>query len=90
MAQANKAYALGDEATLRAILDEWYNSPEAVEGVGIAAELVRTIRKTHQVEGRIAAIQMEIATLNDSELALLKTRAESERINGRDLMAQMT
>src|SRR5437762_1774685 len=50
MAEVNRAYADGDEARLRAILSEWETSPDAVTGKGIGAELVRTIRKIHQVE----------------------------------------
>ncbi len=89
MAEANRAYADGDEARLRAILNEWETSPDAVMGDGIGAELVRTIRKIHQVQSRLARIEAEIATLAGSELAVLKARAESERIHGRDVLAQM-
>ena len=67
MAEVNRAYADGDEARLRAILNEWETSPDAVTGDGIGAELVRTIRKIHQVEGRLARIQAEIAALSGSE-----------------------
>jgi hypothetical protein len=89
MAEVNRAYAEGDEARLRAVLNDWETSPDAVMGDGIGAELVRTIRKIHQVEGRLAGIEIEIAALNGSELSLLKARGESERMNGRDLLAQM-
>lgn len=89
MAEVNRAYADSDEARLRAILNEWEVSPDAVPGVGIGAELVRTIRKIHQVEGRLARIEAEIASLTGSELAALKARVESERKNGRDVLAQM-
>src|ERR1017187_3987439 len=68
MAEVNRAYADGDEARLRAILDEWETSPDAVTGDGVGAELVRTIRKIHQVQARLAAIEIEIAALNSSEL----------------------
>jgi hypothetical protein len=89
MAEVNRAYADGDEARLRAILDEWETSPDAVTGDGVGAELVRTIRKIHQVQARLAAIEIEIATLNGSEVALLKARAASEQMNGRDVLTQM-
>ena len=89
MAAVNAAYAEGDEARLRAILNDWDTSPDAVTGDGIGAELVRTLRKIHQVEKRLAAIGSEIATLNESELSRLKTRADAERINGRDVLAEM-
>jgi hypothetical protein len=89
MAEVNGAYAKLDEARLHAILDEWDTSPDAVTGDGVAAELVRTIRKIHQVQARLAAIEIEIAALSGSELALLKARAESEQMKGLDVLVQM-
>lgn len=89
MADVNRAYADDDEARLRSILNEWETSPDAVTGNGIGAELVRTIRKIHQVQARLARLESEIATLIGSELAVLKARAESERMNGRDVLGQM-
>jgi hypothetical protein len=89
MAEVNSAYAESDEARLRAILDEWETSPDAVTGDGVGAELVRTLRQIHQVQARLARIEIEIAALIGSELAVLKARAESEQMNERDLLAQM-
>lgn len=89
MAEVNRAYEDGDEARLRAILDEWETSPDAVTGEGVGAELVRTLRKIHQVQARLAAIEGELAAFNASELAVLKARAESERMKGLDVLAQM-
>ena len=89
MAEVNRAYAEGDEVRLGAVLNEWETSPDAVTGHGVGAELVRTIRKIHQVEGRLAGIEIEIGKLNGAELSLLKARADSARTNGRDLLAEM-
>jgi hypothetical protein len=89
MAEVNRAYEDGDEARLRTILNEWETSPDAVTGDGIGAELIRTIRKIHQVQARLARLEIEIATVIGSELSLLKAREEAERLNGRDLLAQM-
>lgn len=89
MAEANKAYADRDEARLHAILDEWENSPEAVEGEGVAAELVRTIRKIHQVEGRLSALEAEMTELRSSDLWQLSQRVRQEHGNGRDVLAEM-
>ena len=72
MAEINREYADGDEARLRVILSQWETSPDAVTGEGIGAELVRTIRKIHQVEGRLTRIVGEIAELSGSELSVLK------------------
>lgn len=89
MADVNRAYADGDEARLRSLLNEWETSPDVVTGDGVGAELVRTIRKIHQVQTRLARLESEIAALIGSELAVLKARAESERMNGRDVLTQM-
>jgi len=45
MARANRAYEKGDEVTLRAILEEYEGSPEAVVGEGVGADLVRILRR---------------------------------------------
>ena len=89
MQEINNAYANGDEARLRAILDEWETSPDAVTGDGVAAELVRAIRKIHQVQGRLVRIENEMAELNSSELAMLKARVESKQMSGLDGLGEI-
>lgn len=89
MAQANEAYAAANEAQLRAILDEWNHSPETVEGEGIAAELVRTIRRIHQVHRRLADIVTRLSDLRSSELYKLNERVFEAQGRGRDLLAEM-
>jgi hypothetical protein len=89
MAEANRAYAVGDEANLRRILDEWVSSPESVQGEGVGAELVRTIRKIHQVEQRLAAIATEMTELKQSDLFTLWQRVDAASAQNRDLLAEM-
>ena len=89
MAEVNEAYAVGDEARLRAILREWQSRPEAVEGEGPAAELVRCIRKIARAEERMRAIEAEIDELGVSELYQLRRKVQQARREGRDLLAAM-
>lgn len=89
MAEANRAYEEGDEAKLRAILDEWESSPEAVEGEGAGADLVRVIRKIAQVEKRFSAIETEMAHLKASDLYQLKAKVDEAENQGQDLLANM-
>ena len=89
MVDANRAYEDGNEATLRAILEEWQGSPDSVEGEGVAAELVRAIRKIHQVRRRLADIAAEIGKLTGSDLYGLKEKVDMARAHGQDLLAQM-
>jgi hypothetical protein len=89
MAQANQAYEQGDADRLRKILEEYETSPESVHGSGVAADLVRVIRKIAQAKKRLAQIDPEIHELLDSDLAKLKAKAEEWQKQGRDLLVEM-
>jgi DnaJ-domain-containing protein 1 len=89
MAEANQAYERGDEARLRAILEEYESSPETVQGEGIAQDLVRTIRKIAQARRRLREIGEEMERVLGSELAQLKSRADEAIKQGRDLLEEM-
>ena len=89
MAEANRAYEAGDAEALRRILDEYQDGAYTVEGEGIGAELVRIIRQISQAKARVEAIERELATLRQSEIALLKKQAEEREQSGHDLLAQL-
>jgi hypothetical protein len=89
MAEANRAYTAGDEVKLRAILDEWESSPDLVQGEGVAVELVRTIRKIHQVMRRVGDIEAETLELQRSEPYTLMRHVEAARARNRDLLEEM-
>ena len=89
MVEANVAYQRGDAEALRRILEEYESSPESVRGAGIAADLVRAIRQIKQVRSRLFQIELEIASLIDSEIAKLRAKADAARAEGRDLLTEM-
>src|SRR5688572_10378617 len=89
MAEVNAAYAQGDQPKLRNILEAWMSSPESVTGDGTGADLVRTLRKIHQVRLRLAAIEKDIAVLEESELHVLREEAIAARQRGEDPLAEM-
>ena len=89
MAEANRAYEMGDVDRLKRTLEEYNSCPEAVRGEGVGAELVRVIRKITQVRRRLTEIEDEFKQLVGSELAKLKTKAEEYEKVGRDLLAEM-
>lgn len=89
MAEANLAYAAGSEQRLRALLEEWESSPDSVEGEGVAADLIRTIRKIHQAKRRLPEIGAVILELRGSDLYRLRSEVESAKAHGRDLVAEM-
>jgi len=89
MAEANTAYEAGDVQRLRAILEDWENSPDAVTGDGTGADLVRVIRAIAAVEARLAALVSELATCAEGSLAELADEAMTAEAEGRDLLRDM-
>jgi len=89
MVAANLAYEQGDVAGLERLLADWERSPEAVTGGGALAELERTIRRIAQVQGRMDAIDEELAELEASAMGWLRRRTEKAAREGWDLLAHM-
>ena len=89
MVAANEAYARGDLEGLKAVLSKWRSDPEAISGDDVAAELVRTIRKTAQVKARLVRIQEETEALLCSELYQLHERGQQFGQGADDLLGQM-
>ena len=89
MAEANAAYQKGNAAALKRILEEYESSPESVKGAGVAADLVRAIRQIRQVRSRLSQIELEIASLIDSDIANLRAKAEAAKAEGRELLTEM-
>jgi hypothetical protein len=89
MKEVNAAYAAGDEDTLRRILAGLDASPDAVQGSGIGADLIRVLRQLKQIRDRITAIELEIANLSETDLAKLKAKADLAATESRDLLAHM-
>jgi multidrug efflux pump subunit AcrA (membrane-fusion protein) len=89
MKDVNAAYAAGDEDALRCILANFDASPDAVQGSGIGADLIRVLRQLKQIRDRIAAIKLEMANLSETDLSQLKAKAEQAATEGRDLLEEM-
>ncbi len=89
MAEANQAYEEGNEIRLREILREWESSPDAIKGDGVAAELIRVIRKIAQVQARLKTIEATVDDLQASDMYRLKDEVESAEAEERDLLAEM-
>jgi hypothetical protein len=89
MANANLAYEEGDEDRLREILEQWESRPEAVEGEGTGAELVRVIRKIAQVKVRLQAIAAEMPELEETDLWQLKEKVEEAEKKERNILSEM-
>lgn len=89
MARANRVYEDGDLLSLEQLLREWQNRPESVQGDGVGAELIRTVREIAQIKDRLKAIKAIMASLKDTDLYRLRKMAREARAEGRDLLAEM-
>ena len=89
MADANQAYEQGDAARLEKILTAYEHSPEAVEGEGPGAELIRVIRRVSQARGRLAENEAELQGLLRSDLHQLKARVDEAGKGGHDVLKDM-
>jgi hypothetical protein len=89
MIEANRAYALGDEEQLRAILQAWQRSPEAVQGTDQDAMRLRLVRRIEQIEAHLQALAAELASLTDTALWKLKLMVDQEAAQGKDLIRDM-
>jgi len=89
MKEVNAAYAAGDEDALRRIIVGLENSSEAVQGLGVGADLIRVLRQLRLVRDRLAAIDTELAALGETDIATLKAKADIAASRGMDLLAEM-
>jgi hypothetical protein len=89
MAEVNKAYEDEDEEKLNAILREWKNRLEAIEGDDVASNLIRVIRKISQIKERLLQIDDEIMFIKESDLFKLNVKVTNASKDGRDLLGEM-
>jgi len=89
MAEINRLYEEGKEDELRELVEKYSKRPEAVEGEGIAFDLVRAIRKIDQLRRRLLAIANELNELQRSHMFQLFQQVTEAREKGRDLLKQM-
>ena len=88
MVRVNEAYKHQDEAALRTLIAEWDASPDAVEGEGVASDLVRLIRQIASVKTRLETISETIDSLQANELSRYRAKCEEARGAGRDLLGE--
>ena len=78
MQEVNAAYTAGDQDRLEELARQWDASPESVEGQGVGADLVRTIRQISLVNDRIEAVRAEISQIKESEDHLMLSEATTK------------
>jgi hypothetical protein len=90
MAELNEAYAQKDTCKMQHIFLQWKESPEAVTGEGLAAELERTHRAIVQIKRRISEIETEISIIKTSEMYGMMVKAQERERSGIDNFAEMS
>ncbi len=89
MAELNQAYTSGDQERLNKLVHDYRNSPDLVKGDTIGDELVRAIRQISQIKHRFIELADEHAEAEASEQYELRLKVAAERVEGRDMLAQM-
>ena len=89
MTEANRAYALGDERRLRAILQAWESSAGVVPASDADAARLQLLRRLAQIDDQLAACAGDLAALEESPLWRLKRMSDDASARGRDLVGEM-
>ena len=89
MIEANRAYARGDEAQLRWILEAWERSPESVQGMDTEAARLRLVRRIAQVEEQLQLLDGDLAALKSTSLWELKAMVDQSAVRGKDIVRDM-
>jgi len=89
MIEANRAYALGDERRLRAILQMWESSAAPVPDSDADAVRLQLLRRLGQIHDQLEACDHDLAALEESPLWKLKVMSDDASARGRDLVGEM-
>jgi hypothetical protein len=89
MIEANRAYALGDERRLRAILRAWESSAGAMPVSDANALRLQLLRRLAQVDDQLEACDRDRLELESSSLWKLKLMSDEASARGRDLVGEM-
>ncbi|NJK41207.1 MAG: molecular chaperone DnaJ [Acaryochloridaceae cyanobacterium SU_2_1] len=89
MALVNQAYEAGDLVRLKALFKDWENSPESVQGQGVNADLMRTVRQICQSQNRLQQIEKQILELQQSELHHIHLKTINFNKAGLDFLMEM-
>jgi len=85
MIEANRAYAVGDERRLRAILQAWEGSAVAPPADADAVRL-QLLRRLAQIHDQLETCARDLTALEDSPLWKLKLMSDDAAARGRDLV----
>jgi hypothetical protein len=90
MAIANQAYERGDIEQLKAMIKDWSNGSESVQGNDVTAELSQILHKIAKSEQRLASIEQTMQELGQSDVFQMQCQVQQAQQRGRDLLAEMS
>ncbi len=90
MVELNDAYAQKNINKMRFIHDQWRNSPDAVTGEGVTAELERTQREITNMKRMILTLDKEISALIASDIYAMMKKVNEAKTAGRDIIDEMS
>jgi hypothetical protein len=88
MIEANRAYALGDERRLRAILHAWKYSAAAIPASDADAVRLQLLRRLAQIHDQLESCDADLQAIADSPLWKLKLMSDDAAARGRDLIGE--
>jgi hypothetical protein len=89
MIEANRAYALGDERGLRAILHAWESSAATLPASDADAVRLQLLRQLARIEDQLEACDSDLAELESSALWKVKLMSDEAAARGRDFIGEM-
>jgi hypothetical protein len=89
MIEANRAYALGDERGLRAILHAWESSAATRPASDADAVRLQLLRQLARIEDQLEACDSDLAELESSALWKVKLMSDEAAARGRDFIGEM-
>ena len=90
MAEATRAYRTGDAELIERLLEQWRGNETPVNDATLTARHARVDRRIRWTRYRMATLDARMAHMNSTAIADLMRRDESARLEGGDLVAEMS
>lgn len=90
MAEATRAYRHGDAELIERLLEQWRGNETTVNDATLTAHHARLDRRIRWTRYRMATLDARMARINATAIAGLMRRDEAARLEGRDLVLEMS
>jgi hypothetical protein len=90
MAEATRAYRHGDAELIERLLEQWRGNEAPVNDATLTARHARVDRRIRWTRYRMATLDARMARMNSTAIADLMRNEEAARLEGRDLVTEMS